>query len=327
MTRVARLGAAVLGLAAALASSAARAEPSLWDVARDPAEARASVVLRAAERKLIESSEASFDPGAPARFTRAAIAMLELARGRELPDPRLRYLLGSLLADSSVRRYAEARVELERALREAPDSPLAGDAWFTLGVTFASLDDPRKEIDAYGHALGLLWRRDQRATLYMNRGEAWMRLYELRPALADFRAAVASAESPVTVALAAYDLGVGLERSGDLPSALDAVARGAAVRIPSAFGPRSVLDVSSVFFVPDYEDNYYRALEAMALARQASPAEAAPLYESASRFWERYAARAAKDRPPWLAHAALLASSCRDKARALERASPKPHRR
>lgn len=327
--RPARALAALLAIAAATSAGVARAEPSIWDAARDPRTEQASFVLRAVERKLLQASESNgFDPAAGGRITRAAIAMLELSRGTRLPDVRLRFLLGTLLVDGSVRRFDDARVVLESALREAPESPLAGEGWFNLGIAYASLDEPKKEIDAYAHALDLTWKRDVRATLFMNRGEAWMRLRKLELAIADFHEAIQNADSPETSALAQYDLGVGLERSGDLPSALDAVARGASVRLQSAFGPRSVLDATSVFFVPAYEDYYYRALEAMALARSAGPDDAITLYQRARRDFTRYAALAAADDPPWLSHAKLLADTCLGKIEALQhdkRAHPRKH--
>ncbi len=312
--------AAALLVATATASTSAIARPSIWDAARDPRTRQADFVLRAVERKLIQAGESGrFDPAAGGRITRAAIAMLQLARGRDLPDVRLRFLLGTLLVDSSVRRFDDARVVLESALADAPDSPLAGEAWFNLGIAYASIDQPKKEIVAYGHALERSWSRNTRATLFMNRGEAWMHLFKLDLAIADFRQALRNADSPDTAALAEYDLGVGLERNGDLPSALDAVARGAAVRMTSAFGSRSILEASSVFFVPGYEFDYYRALEAMALARRAKPPQAILLYQRARQDFGRYAALAAADNPPWLSHAALLAETCRGKIDELKR--------
>lgn len=323
MARAPLLGVA-LGLALATSSGLARAEPSIWDAAKDPRAARASFLLRAVERKLVQAHDANFDPGAPSRITRGALAMMELARGRDLPDPRLHFLLGALLTDSAVRRFRDARAELQRALAEAPDSPLAGDAWFNLGITYASLDQPRKEIEAYGHALDRLWQTDQRATVYMNRGEAWMRLFQLEPAIADFRKATTLAATPETIALADYDLGVALERSGDLPSALDAVAHAVASRSPYSRS-RSVLDESSVFFVPAYEKYYYRALEAMTIARGLGSGDAEMFYDIAIASWERWSVFAEADKPPWFAHAKLLADTCRQKIRDLQKA-PRPRR-
>ena len=262
----------IAGPAVALASALllvpapASAQPSIWDQAKQPRLAKAEHVLRAVERMFFRAQEAAFDPDMQADFTRSALAMLELAGGSALPDVRLRFLIGELLVNPAIGRYGEAESLIRRALKEAPRHPLAGQAWFNLAIAEAKLHHPKLEIDAYNHALLPSWRPELRANIYMNRGESRMVLGQLEPALADYRRAIQLAPQPELSALAYYGLGITLERSGDLPSALDAMHKANDIRVPP-YG--SALDMSSVFFVPPYDLFYYKALSAMADARDA----------------------------------------------------------
>jgi hypothetical protein len=58
---------------------------------------------------------------------------------------------------------------------------------------------------------------------------------------------------------------------------------------------------SDVFFVPDYEVNWYEGLGAAALARQArSPKDAARLWAAAEQSFARYLASAEPAKDRWL---------------------------
>ena len=131
----------------------------------------------------------------------------------------------------------------------------------------------------------------------MNRGESSMVTGRLAEAIADYRSAVRDAGSPDTQALALWGLGVALERSGDLPSALDAVEKAAVIRLPIAGVPNATaLDLPSVFFVPAYDVYYYKALGAMASARAAErPDEKKIDLEAAIFEWDRYLEQAEPD--------------------------------
>jgi tetratricopeptide (TPR) repeat protein len=325
-------GPLALGVAAALlmVHATARADVSIWDVAKQPRLARAENVLHGVERMLARADEASFDPGMQADFARSALAMIEIAGGSDLPDVRLRYLLGDLLIDSNVGRYREARTILRRALREAPGHPLAGHAWFDLAIADAKLDKPKEEIDAYGHALETTWDPDSRANIYLNRAESRMLLGDLKGALKDYRRAIPLAARPELQALAYYGLGIVLERSGDLPSALDAMATASSIRLPlQSQGSSTALDLPSVFFVPAFDRYYYRALEQMAAARPpAAPQVAARALKRAIRDWTEYLVRAKPARAPWVRHAELLLASCQKKLAENEaRIKPRSKRR
>ncbi len=319
--------AAWLVAAALVLPARASAQPSIWDEARDPHLAKAEHVLHAVERMLLRAQEAQSDPDMRADFTRSALAMIELAGGSELPDVRLKYLLGDLLIDPAVGRYAEAADLLHRALRQAPQHPLAAQGWFDLAIAEAKLHKPQKEIDAYNHALERMWQPDLRANVYMNRGESKMVMGRLQPALADYRHAIEIAQRPSLLALAYYGIGITLERSGDLPSALDAMHKANAIKIPP-LGIGSALDLPTVFFVPAYDMAYYKALSRMAAARDATkPSDKVELLQNAVAYWKRYLVPAERDHQPWVQHAKLLLGSCQRKLAKLAQSRVKKRRR
>lgn len=277
--------------------SSARAEPSLWDVARDPRTQRDYQTLVAVERMVARDDSAWFDPTLPERFMRAALAVVELAGGTESADPRLLFVAGDLLSDPTVGRDEDARKLLDRALRLDPGSPLAGRAWFNVAIASARLGEPKRERDAYTRALERVWEPGFRANILANRGESHMVLGELGAAIADYKRSIAAADRPDLSALAYYGLGVALERNGDLPRALEAMATASAIQIP---GVGSALDLPSVFFVPAYDIHYYKALEAMAAARAAKKPELVAVHLlDAGEAWQKYLDHAVPDRHRW----------------------------
>jgi len=300
--------------AALLVPRPAAAQPSIWDQARDPHLAKAAHVMHGVERMLLRAQEAQFAPDMQADFTRSALAMLELAGGSELPDVRLRYLLGDLLVDPAIGRYDEAERLLRRALHEAPEHPLAAQGWFDLAISEAKLHKPKLEIDAYNHALERAWQPELRANIFMNRGESRMVLGHLQAALSDYRRALQIAQRPDLRALAYYGLGITLERSGDLPSALDAMQKANGIQVQAYGIMGSALDIPTVFFVPPYDLFYYKALSMMAAARNArAPSKKVAQLERAVTYLSRYLAGAEHDHQPWVQHAKLLRSACQRK--------------
>jgi len=292
----------VAAFAAVSTSSAwAAAQPSVWDVARDPQLGRDYDTLVAVERILSRDELAPFDPTMPQRLMRAAIAAVELAGRDHVGDPRLHFLVGDLLSDPLVGRDRDARDVLDRALAVAPDSPLAGRAWFNVAIASARLDDPERERMAYPRALEHIWERGFRANILTNRGESNMVSGRLDAALADYRKAIVLADRPDVQALAHYGLGIALERSGDLPAALDAMRVARSIRI---VGIGSALDLPSVFFVPAYDVHYYKALSAMSAARDAKkPRSEAAALLSAAAHWDEYLDAASADGHRWVPNA------------------------
>ena len=212
----------------------------------------------------------------------------------------------------------EVRALLRRALAEAPDSPLAARAWFELGIVSAKLDDRVMEHWAYCRALSRAWHPELRADILYNRGDANLGLNQLSQAAADFVEAASLAQDHETQALAYYGLGVTRERQGDLPAALAAMRLASSLRRPVE--RVSVLDRPYVFFVPDYDRYYYKALEAMAAARYAKTVKAKQIeLETAIVFWKRYLMLAVADQQQWAQNAQLHLASCERRVEQLDR--------
>jgi hypothetical protein len=288
-----------MAIACSLLAGIAQAKPSIWDVAREPSVERDYQTLVAVERMVARDD--SGDPTLPGRFMRAALAVIELAGGTRSADARLLFVAGDLLSDPMVGRDKEARALLVRALRVAPESPLAGRAWFNLAIASARMRDPASERKAYGNALELVWEPGFRSNILANRAESNMVLGDLEAAVVDYRKAIALSDRPDLAALGHYGLGVALERNGDLPRALDAMDVARAIQIP---GVGSALDLPSVFFVPAYDIHYYKALAALAAARGPKKPEvvAAHLLD-AGEEWQRYLEHAVPEKHRWIDHA------------------------
>jgi len=320
MTR-ARL--APLLFAGLLATASAEAAPNIWQRARQPAAAAQQTILTRMERLLGSVGLAEFD----AELSAGAIALTQLGRSNwpclarpgsapdttspsdpnVVLDPRLEYLIGGALLDSQAGHEREARCMLERALRDAPNSPLAARGLSDLAIAAAKMGDREAEHAAYLRALELTWQPDSRANLLANLAESDMALGDLNRAVRGYRKALAVSQHPELVAGAYFGLAVALDRSGDLPSALDAAKRAISVQLPpTLFAAGSVLDLPNVFFTPGYEIHYYKALGAMAAAELASDDLARrEALSDASEQWSLYLVPAEADRAPFAPRAAL----------------------
>jgi tetratricopeptide (TPR) repeat protein len=311
----------------ALAAPAA-AGPTVWDVARNPRLGRAEQLLGLAERSRIPAEDTSDDLTFPPSGTTEelnrqlnarAAALITIANGDELDDPRLVYLLGDALVKADKSYLPEGRLRLEQALEQDPDSPLAADAWFSLAIAEGKLRRHEAERDAYSHALELEWQPELRATIVTNRAESSMTSGELGPAIEDYRLALSLSRSGVTQALALWGLAVATERDGDLPTALELARKASAFR----FGPPThfvvALDLPSVYFTPEYEEHYYRALSAMAEAEaETRPDEIRVRLQTASLLWSLYLESAVRDKERWIPNAKLLRERCQQKLARLD---------
>jgi hypothetical protein len=128
-----------------------------------------------------------------------------------------------------------------------------------------------------------------------------------------------------------WRLGIALERDGDLPSALNAIQTALSIKLPSPPYPAShALELPEVFFVPDYDIHYYRALGAMAQARSASePSERKLALSEAVAAWTEYIRRAEPDGVRWLENAKMHQARCERDLSQVERQlrAPRPSRR
>lgn len=295
-----RIVAALAFAAVTFGAASVGAQPSIWDAARDPNTVKEYQTLVAVERMLSRSSgDDDLDPFLQRDFQQAAIAMLELTGGERLSDERLGFVLGDLLADTSVGRDEAAKRMLERALARSPNSPLSGRGWFNLAIVSARLGKPALERKAYTLSLERIYDPAFRANIYMNRGESSMVLGDMDQAVADYRRAIKLADSPRLQALAYYGLGITLERRGDMPAALDAMRQARTTFAPA-------LDMDSVFFVPSYDVFYYKALGEMSAARDSKkPRELALHLFAAVDFWERYLEQALPEQHRWVQNAKM----------------------
>ena len=297
---------------AMLAAPAASAQPTVWERARDPRTQEAYDLLVAVEAVIDEPIEGPADLMRRHRALREAVALLEAHDARSLPDVRLKYLLADLLGDVLINGDREARTLLEEALAAAPHSALAGRGWYLLGVACAKLGDPATELFAYTRALETIHDRNLRSNILLNRGETSMVLGDLPSAIADYRRAVALATDFELISLAYYGLGISLERHGDLPAALQAMLR-ARAHWP-ALAPYTAIDQPHVFFVPSYDLYYYKALEAMALARKAArdrePDEQLRYLRRAIENWTSYINAAEPEGNPYVSNARLHLRAC-----------------
>ena len=324
--RSALFAAALCALSVTLGSGALRAEPSIWQRAQQPELARNQVLLNRVERMLGTVGLPEFN----AELSAGAVALFQLGDGRwrcdsSAPaasssqtatpeptlDPRLEYLLGGALLEAQVERDVDARCMLERALRDAPDSPLAALGYFNLAISAGKLGDRKAERAAYLRALDVTWDPDMRANEYGNLAESDMDAGDLKRAVREYRIALAASQQPDTVSLAYFGLAVALDRSGDLPSALAAAEQAISVQLPATlFSTPSVLDLPNVSFTPSYEIHYYKALGAMAKSRL--PSDNATRREAladAIEQWTAYLLRAEADHAPWVQPARLHKAS------------------
>jgi tetratricopeptide (TPR) repeat protein len=318
------------------------AQASIWDAARDPRLRRAEQLLSRVETQFYEAARArararsgntllllgllglDSDSLNDKATILAAIRLLEVNRATELPDRRLWFLLGRLYVATgeSPAELSRGRDVLEKALRMAQSSPLAPNGWYELGILYARLDDPAREYDAYTHALEAMWDPDRRASTFYNRCDTDTRLRKLKEAVSDCQTAISLAQDPMTQVLAYLALGVALERSGDLPAGLKALAIAANMRVPSTSVRLMdfVLALNEVFFVPPYEEAYIRGLTDMAVARSApDPKIGAAAYKDAIGHFEEYLKRAEPDREPWVVNARRLLETCQRELAKLEK--------
>ncbi len=304
-----------LVLGGGLLTSNAAGKPSLWDSAKHPERARAERARISAERMLSRALMAErLSTRSAESLERASLAMLELSEGHG--SPAHDYLLGHLLAlhGSNLER---AQQVLRRALRRAPDAPVARRGWFDLGVVSAKLGDHMGEHRAYTEGLTSAWERDLRGNLYLNRGESSMVAGRLVEALADYQSAARAASDPHVQALAYWGQAIVRERLGDLPKALEAA------RLAHRIAPNA-LQLPSVFFVPRYDLHYYQALTFMALAQETTVLhERVRWLGQATSAWARYIQAAEADSAEgaqvWLPNAQRAHKSCERQLQAARR--------
>lgn len=319
------------GMAVLLAVVPAAAGPSIWRLAREPNEVKAERLLVKVGR--LRTQEMLVEQEYALRARQAAI-MVELwagvsrwpargARYERLADTDLMFFYGDALIAAAWQRDREGRDVLRRALEREPDSALAPRAWFAVAIASNRLGDYAGARDAYGEALRHEWDIDQRARIHMNRAEESMALGDLKASRRDYLTALSLSEDSEVFALANWGLGVALARDNELLAGLERVFQAANMRFVVEGRPVAAIDLPTVFYTPDYEVLFYRALAEMAVSqRTQNPALTVQALERALERLDKYIreARAASDR--WVAVAEDHASWCNRKLEAARKLKP-----
>jgi tetratricopeptide (TPR) repeat protein len=290
--------------------AAAETPPSVWDVAKDPAERDRWALHVRIERLMhppLGEGGLRFDDDLRLE---AACAMLEEADAAHSPDVRLRYDLGIVYSELATRQHRndlqQKVIDVLAPVLEAPATPPGPDdgaatpALEALVYAYAKLARPREELAAWRRYIPRLIDDRVRATAMMNMGEAEMRLGRVDDALGTFREVLRlCGELPNTPAigstyvLALWDVAVALDRSGDPRGALDTAAKASHVDLGGRTGAYLIAKDPDVFFVPEWERLWYLALGAEASAREAAdPRDAASLWAAAERAFVEYVASA-----------------------------------
>ena len=302
---VARMSAALVFCFTAWTASALAQEhpPTLWERATDANRADAEKAHRAAQVLLGEAQQNR--PTSPLGQEKLAQALrvLDDVHADTSPDVRLRFDVGKVL--SLLGDYTRSTPVLESALLEAPNHPLATEAYFSIAICYAKRSQPEEEIRAYDEFLRRETDSTARAGALSNRAEAQMLLGRLTPAITDYRSSLALEPDNV---LAHWGLSVALDRSGDMPGAL------AEAKAAITFDPLDQqLESPNVFFMPPYDRYWYEGIGAMARAGDLDDAATSMLWwETALGKWRDYVGLATSD-DRWLPLARAHLATCEQK--------------
>jgi tetratricopeptide (TPR) repeat protein len=174
-------------------------------------------------------------------------------------DPELRFLRARLLYDLG--RWEESAAELDEVIALDGGGSFAPEAAFTLGVALTRLGRFEDAARAYRRFLeDAVWPQ-RRAIALTNLAETIMALDRLDEARELFAAAVAA---DPTYTLGYFGLAVALDRLGEQGQALAEMLHGLSIGL----GLEELLS-DAVFYVPDWEIHYYRALAHEALGEPA----------------------------------------------------------
>lgn len=277
----------LIAIAFGLCAGPLRAEPTLWERARDPELAVAERVLVRLERVLgglgEEGDESVAERLVPAEPTGAP----------GVDDPRVRLLLARVELDLDRADVASAIAKnvLARISGSAPW--LEAEARATLAL--AARDSAEDAIGLVTLALSFVVEPSVRAALLRQRGAAELCLGRSDRALEDYRGALLAGGDSRQELSSRVGLALALERSGDLPAALQEL------RIAKASATRREAErlfTSEAFPFRPQDAAYASALTALAVAKRASdPSDAASAYRSAAADFDRFVTIAPPDDP------------------------------
>ena len=274
--------------------------PTVWERAANPGLQAYEAACRTAETALNVIEPIHLETAAGRERLDVALRMLRAVNALQAPDIRLRFYLGRI--ELLCRNDQGASEALESALAEAPDHPMAVEAYFSLAIAYARLGRRAQEIASYGDYLRRETDTNNRARALSNRAESEMALDLPMESLRDYLSALDLAPDDPMIH---WGYAVALDRFGDPgTSAVEA-------RLAVSYDPvDQQLNKPSVFFVPEYERYWYEGLGAMTRAALIDdPAAAVLWWEMAVAKWLQYAA-AAGPRDRWYALATAHRATC-----------------
>ena len=324
MVQRAFVAVAILSLLSTPASGLV-AEPSFWQRVRSPSVAAERRLHDALERKLESWRAIGPEPELKRDLALAAVAMIDLARIDRPRDPALCVLMAEVLVLAKAGREARVRELLRRATASLPAGPLSALSHYRLGQSFARGAEWSRARAEYTIALSQAWDPELRAGAHIYRGYANLALGDFSAAIADQRRAVELAPTKDLEALALYGLGLSLERSGDLPTALGVLEGAARIRLAvPPYDSEDPLELPGVFFVPTYERHYLRGLFRMAIAKRANELDfRAAALDAAIAAWDTYLV-AAKQDDPFRANARNHRERCQAELAAMKSDAARP---
>jgi tetratricopeptide (TPR) repeat protein len=296
-------------LAALALVSTAHAQPTVWQRARDPGVRHSEKLLRSMGRMIDDAGLAESEPVTLKELRLATLVMADLSGAQALDDATLWLVVGHVIVDADVGREDEAGALADRLLERVGPHDRWLEAEARVLQARAARSSAERAIQATTRALPLVWEPVIRSALLRERAQAKMARGDVRGSAVDQRAALAAADRASDRALARFGLGLALERSGDLPSAL-AELRLAHATAPAASGEPGVLDEPGSFLFRAFDVHYVSALTAMALAERALDREGTLAeLERALADWERFEITAPGN-DPWLGSARLHRAAC-----------------
>ena len=254
-------------------SAHAETPPSSWDIVRDPSLRERYATHLYVQRQLFSAgSEEPLDRNRMRSFALdAALRSLRAANAGTSDDVRLRFDLMQVLRERDNLLLERHDAELLPLARGVCTDDHATDhqrssACFVVALLHAKAEETEEEIEAYADVLRFESDPLQRGIVVINRAEGYMRLGRLQEAIEGYREVIVML-SPLsqrgdTITSAYWGLAVALDRYRDTQGAL-AAASWAVSSDPSLFlvtpGHRPG-ENPDVFFVPDYDAHWYRAI-------------------------------------------------------------------
>lgn len=246
-----------------------------WQAARNPGARRAATLLRQGRSQLYPALRFNMLLGPDLMTHRRAalenaLARFERARMLTPHDPELLFLSAKALSmwerrapgGGTQRRSSEAIARFE-SLRSLDPVYEAYDVAFDLGILYTREQQFARASREYRRALDARLTENGSSTVLANLAEVTMMSGDVERAVELYERAIRLSSGEEKL-LPRWGLSVALDRLGERNAALDQARR--AIRDDRR--PMAVLGHNDVFFVPEFEVNYYYALGYLALAEE-----------------------------------------------------------